>query len=512
MISAGQERLKRLFLLTVCTVLLFLMGFWSIGFKPMPVTSLGHALNDQVGYVSGGRALVEGGQINTHWILPSTLGQKTKTQVLYVPGHYYAMAVAFKLFGYHPWAELIPSLLGFILLVCGVYLIAENLFGKDSALGSAVIVLFFPYLLLFSLTSMAELTVLASAVTAFVFCLWVPRSWVSILGPVFILSAVCFRETSILIVLPLLGVLWNRIDSSKKWQNLGVLSLTLVAGCYLLFRGPLGGRPGLMAAQMFGGFNELYSDATFTQSFHASVGQWIQALIQRWVDNVILLFHLRPLTFEVAVTKSLVFMSVAILIWGALKRSCFEMTVGLMGVVLCEVQMAIYTPASFRATRVFLLLSPFIAIVVGNGVHHLRVKKLGKILGLSVFALISLKCGWFNIASRVPKERAQEQKVVQFVNDLDPDKHKTLIGPFWLVSPWVKENYPADWSFLPANRETFRLLEESHPVGMILLHDSERAVMPLSVLQELGYSLLKETLFQGEKYFVLTLDRRTGAK
>ena len=146
--------------------------------------------------------------------------QKTKTQVLYVPGHYYAMAVAFKLFGYHPWAELIPSLLGFILLVCGVYLIAENLFGKDSALGSAVIVLFFPYLLLFSLTSMAELPVLASAVTAFVFCLWVPRSWVSILGPVFILFAVCFRETSILIVLPLLGVLWNRIDSSKKWQNI----------------------------------------------------------------------------------------------------------------------------------------------------------------------------------------------------------------------------------------------------------------------------------------------------
>jgi len=494
--------------LKFCALILFLLslvwsaGFYYVGFRALPVTAMGHALNDQVGYVGGARALVDTGTIEPKWILPSTLGQTTRTKLLYVPGHYFSLAAGFYLFGVNYFTEVLPSLIGFLLLVIFVYLATGQLYGENAAKWAALFAACSPYVFLFSLTSMAELTVMAASVLAFYVSLKLPTKVRPFLGALVVLFPVMFRETSVLILFPVLAAFLQKKELKTRRRDCFIFVLVTFLGFLCLFKWPLGGRPNLMLAQMFGGFKDLYTDALFFNSFNPSGFDWIRALISRLFENIRFLFRLSPFSFEIYFNKGIVFLSVLFFLVGALRKSLFEFSVGFMGLSLCSLQMAVYTPASFRATRVFLLLTPFMAMVLGFKMARWQISNRIKTVIAFLVVVGSFKYGFYNLARQFSLVRTQEQKIIAFIDSLNPERDKVFIGPFWLVSPWVQSRYPVRWSFLPANNQTFEMLQAQYPVGTLLLHDSELGAMPLENLRELGYPLAQEMRFDGGRYFV----------
>jgi hypothetical protein len=350
---------------------------------------------------------------------------------------------------------------------------------------------------------MAELTVMAASVLAFYVCIKLPIKVSPVLGGLVVLFPVIFRETSVLILIPALAALWQKWELETRRRNSLIFVSVAFVGFLLLLKWPLGGRPNLMVAQMFGGFKELYTDGLFFNSFKPSGFEWIRALVSRLFENIRFLFQLRPITFEVYFNKLIVLLSVLFFLGGGFRRSLFEFSVGLMSLSLCSLQMAVYTPASFRATRVFLLLSPFMVMVLGNKMASWQISNRVKVVVGFLIVVGSFKFGFYNVVRQFSNLRVQEQKTIEFVDSLSPEKEKVFIGPFWLVSPWVQSRYPIQWSFLPANKQTFEMLQAQYPVGTVLLHESELSDMSLEVLRDLGYPTAREISFEGSTYFLL---------
>ena len=121
------------------------------------------------------------------------------------------------------------------------------------------------------------------------------------------------------------------------------------------------------------------------------------------------------------------------------------------------------------------------------------------------FSLVSYQRCFWRLVKNFPTDREREARVVQFIDDLHLDKEKIVVAPFWLIFPWVSQNYPVRYSLLPHNHFSFRRLQGVGLVGSVLLHESELSVMPLDTLHMLGFKLSKELMFDGNRYLLLLL-------
>lgn len=490
--------------LLVGFALFVLFGLKLCDFKPMPVSSLDHALNDQVGYISGARSFLEHGVIETTSIFPSTLAQKTKTKILYVPGHYLALAGSFYLFGFNFPSSILPSLLGYLAVILAAFFAGKKLFGNSAALWASFLLMGFPFFLFYSLTAMAELEVIASTFTVFVIFLFVPNPVKKFIAPMLALIPVFFRETSIIVIFPMAAMIWLQAQSKRKWIETGsFVAITLVL-FFLLLKGPLGGRPDLIRANVFGSFSEIYTDALFGGSFHPNPHQWVSALAKHFWDNLVFLVRDRALTAEAIVIKVLLLFSILIFFLGWTRKNTLQLSVGFMGLVLWVAILGIYAVTGFRGLRVSLVLVPFFVLVVSGWISERTRLRYQQFFLAAVFIGLSFKIGFLDLVKDFNQERIRELGIIRFIDEkVDPDKMMVFIAPFWLVSPWLNENYPTRWSFLPANIETFKLLQAYAPVGTVLLHESELAVLSLDTLAALGFNKVEETSFQGQKFFIL---------
>jgi hypothetical protein len=481
-----------------------LCGLKLLDLKPMPVSSLDHALNDQVGYVSGARSFLERGVIETTSIFPSTLAQKTKTKILYVPGHYLALAGSFSFFGINFLSSILPSLLGYLGVILAAYFSGKKLFGNKASLWASFLVMGFPFFLFFSLTAMAELEVIASTFMVFAVYLYVPSAFRKLIAPILAVIPIFFRETSILVIFPMAAMIWKEAEPKRKWSESGSFLLVTFILFFGLLKGPLGGRPDLIRANVFGSFSEIYTDALFGGSFNPTLPEWVSALAKHFWGNLKFLLQDKSLTGEALVSKFLLIFSIIVFLAGWKKKEGLQLSIGFMGLVLWAAILGIYAVTGYRGLRVSLVLVPFFALVVSGWLSEFsRFRFQMFFLGL-VFIGLSFKVGFLDLVKDFNQDRIRELEIIRFIDDkVHPDKTKVFVAPFWLVSPWLNQNYPAKWAFLPANIETFKLLQKFSPVGTLLLHDSELAVLSLQALDSLGFKKSEETVFEGQKYFIL---------
>ena len=138
-------------------------------------TALGGSSNDQVGYISVARNLAESGKLESSLVYPSVLHQKTTSNALYVPGHYYALALSFWLLGYSPLSAFAPSLLGYLVASCALFIAVRRLYDPTTASLATLIFMTFPAHLIYSGMAMAELTLLAACMLCFAVFVYVPR-------------------------------------------------------------------------------------------------------------------------------------------------------------------------------------------------------------------------------------------------------------------------------------------------------------------------------------------------
>lgn len=464
---------------------------------------LGQALNDQVQYIAGARNLLDTGKLETTVIYPSTLAQVTKTKILYVPGHYWVLAASFALLGVHYWSSILFSLLGFYSVVICLYLCGERLFGKKTALIAACLIMFFPFFLLFSLTAMAEMNVMASFLIAFTLFLYLSQKKRLVLAPLLAMLPVCFRETSLVVIFPMAAVIWSEsIPQDRVKNTLKFLGSSLVLSL-LVIKVFFGGRPDLIKANVFGSFNEIYTDAFFSLRFHPTLLQWVETCSQRFFNHLWFLATDISFSAESMTLKVLLILSVVIFVRGVKRKHLFESSVGVMCLVLFGAILSIYAVTGYRGLRVSLLTAPFVILIVSDWIASFKIRKVSLAIFVAGVLLVSVKRSMWDLVRTFSEEREKESKVVEFVDKIHPDNEKIIIAPFWFVMPWLSENYPARWSMLPANNSTFRLLQGVGPIGTILIHESELSQLSWNDFKLLGYEMKEELKFEGLKFFVL---------
>ena len=498
----GGTVLKRGFFLVVfLSSLLLALGIWQIEGKPAPLTGMRHSLNDQIGYITAAKNLIFKGYLETTTILPSTLGQKTRTKILYVPGYFWALAGSFRLFGFNFWGSIFPSVLGYLITVVSVYLISLKLFNLKSAILASIGVMVFPFFLLYSVTAMAEMTVIASATLSFLIAVYLPNRHRWWLGAFLSVLPVFFRETSIIVCLPIAGLIWN--DSDKKQKATGVfkfIGLTAIL-FILLMKGPLGGRPTLLKANIFGGINEIYMDALFSSNFNPPLKKYLLVVGHRFFDNLMYLLKDGSYSAESLTLKFALAMSLLLFYRGIKHRTTLTISVGSMAVVLLFAICSLYAVTGYRGLRVSLVLVPFMIIVTTGWLVQTNTTNIKIYLLLALLAFTGLKKGFLEQIKDFEARHTEEKESITFIDDLNVDKEKVLIAPLELALPWVLENYPVRWSFLPSNKETFKLLNNYQAVGTILLNSFEMVVKS-KLLEELGYKVTRELSFHGQKYYL----------
>ena len=171
--------------------------------------------------------------------------------------------------------------------------------------------------------------------------------------------------------------------------------------------------------------------------------------------------------------------------------------------VLLLAILGLYFVPSFQAVRILLIGVPFecaaCALLWADLSHSPR--KLRYVLtGLGMAFGIAL-----TVAALRPTdaERVQSQHDVEFLQSIRHDNRLVLVTPVELPFEYLYAHYPVRWSFVPLDQRTFHLLNETTPVGTVVLESSTTETrLTAAELAAEGFNLVETTLLDGHEYVV----------
>jgi 4-amino-4-deoxy-L-arabinose transferase-like glycosyltransferase len=275
--SAGSPYLR------VGALSLVLLGslLYSVNTDYVWVSGMEGPLNDQVGYVSVARTFAESGELRSGLIYPSLLNQNTSKNYPYMPGHYFALASSYLVFGYSPLSSFLPSLLAYVIGVCALLALCLKLVDRTTAYLAAFIFLTFPGNLVFSVTAMAEMTFVAAGLVCMAIFVHLPASRRPYLGPILLLLPVLFRETGAVLLIPMIALIMS--DRAISWKRDAVVTvvLSLVLVSILVFV-IFGDRPSFLRLNLVNAdFVQKYLDAFWLSDSALPPGDWVGLLARK---------------------------------------------------------------------------------------------------------------------------------------------------------------------------------------------------------------------------------------
>jgi 4-amino-4-deoxy-L-arabinose transferase-like glycosyltransferase len=480
----------------IACVMLLLVGITLaiVGFTELHLYGLGHALNDQAAYVDAARRVLAFGAVDSGAIYPSTLLQEADRQFLYMPGHPWALAASFSLFGATPFAALLPSLLGFGIAVVGTSVAARVWVGASAWPIAGLAVAVAPPLAVFAATAMAELPYLAACATALALFSLLPervRPW---LGPLLLVLPFLFRELGAFYAAPFAAAiaLSTAGGVGRRWRAALAFSGLSVGLLGALYRLPaLSSKPTLLLQNLFAPTGDAkYADAFAVDGIAPDAGAWLQALLERVGQNVSELGRVLlsdPFGLE-ALSIHLMLWPVVLSLIGWVRlpahRRVFAMHVAIVVPTLAFIFL-LYRWEGFIGMRQLLMTWPFAALSLAAWAREAapsRHQALGAIaVATALSAVIVARAGNAVVA------QADDQATVEaFLENVQPVRSATVVAPFPFGSVYLLSGLPATWSFVPHNVETLRLLDARFPIGTALLTDADIQRLGQGALAELG--------------------------
>jgi 4-amino-4-deoxy-L-arabinose transferase-like glycosyltransferase len=433
-------------------------------------------LNDQVGYITTARWLADTGELRSHLIYSAYAGDPDWR--VYMPGHYYALASVFWLFGYTPLLARIPCLASYVLCAVGIFLIGRRLYGRGAGFTAAALFMIFPPIGYFAFSALADLTVTAAVVASFAIFVHLPervRFW-SV--PLLLIPPFLFRETTALVVIPMsLMVLYG--PEGRRWIRFLVASLGSVASLSLInqWQLSLGKVPTPLSWVSHGSFN--YADAARELEPTPSAAQWITGLQSNLGTNLSTLStrYSEGLTnsIEPLSTAAIASGVIALIVWGVRRwrTDLFPLGAALLTSALVFVVVFAYSVYGFRLMRTLLFTVPLLTIGLGGLASAivgslLRRRSISRPPGfaLPIFVALALVAGYpAMMLSANAIQKNDPAKLVALIETIGHADDTVLISDPWIGFPYVLEHYPVRWAFRPENEETLRLICEHHPVG-----------------------------------------------
>ena len=206
---------NRLFLVLLLSILILFIFLNILGATNLSFLSI--RLNDSVGYISIARSLSDSGHFISNLVYPSLIN--TPYTRLYMPGYYIVLATAYYFFGTSIFTWILPSVVSYIISGVLIYLIGSKFYNRNIAMLAALIFLLNPLIILLSLSAMSELTIVAICLLAFYIFILIPNKLKYLVFPVLISLVFLFKQTTILIAIPMLAIIMQKSneDNSNKW-------------------------------------------------------------------------------------------------------------------------------------------------------------------------------------------------------------------------------------------------------------------------------------------------------
>lgn len=508
----SQLLLDSIGLVGIGTVIL-LIGAQLIDTSRIHVSLL--SFNDQVGYIATARGLVDTGVATGHLIFPSMLFQNASKSYSYMPGHYYALALFYRLFGYGVWQSLLPNLLSLLLTVVCTYLIAVRWFRRGTALLAALIVLLFPAHLVYAFSAMSELTRLAVTTLALCVFVYLPTRRQPWLGPLLIVPAFLFRETGALLLLPM-GLFILFATPRLNWRPavlFAVLSVVLVG---LTFISPLAaGRQSLVPSFVFDrSYTTMYTDALAVQAQGTrSWLSWGYALLIKFVGNIFSIGKnfISEGTSFLMLSLAAIFVGTGIATESGFKhKNLFFLASALFALGNLLFIMFLQDDLGYGWLRGLLVCAPYLAIVaaeVFRRTAHRFTGSLGTTIRYSVYAVavaaITL-IGLYGLAAFFQPAGATDQvddRRTALMESLEPDTRGLLVSSENYLD-FVQVHYPVRWSFVPANKPTFQALAAKYDISTVVLMEGELYDMSDADFARQGLALARTAEYENLKWLV----------
>lgn len=458
------------------------------------VRGLRETLNDQVGYISVARNLVDTGQMHSNVVYPSFLGQSASKDYLYMPGHYLALAAAFRVFGAGPIQSLLPSMLAYIAASVALFTGVLRTHGRRQALAASLLFVFFPANIVYALTAMSEMTLVAAAAVAFAIFVHLPTRMRPWFGPCLLLLPLLFRETGLAVAIPMAAIMFLRGSRGLHLRaTLGFLALSAIVALLFLRSDVAAGRPSLFLVNIFSpDIGSVYEDAFAAQQIHPSLIDWAHALETKllmnagdlvrllWLLPWMMVRHAQLPTGDAALewtSIALIGFSVPIGVIASLRRrdALVLGTLGLQATLALAVVL-LYSVVDFRGLRIMLLAVPFgcaTIVISGNqliqGSPRLARVQHGKFFPFALlFGLAGMALACAALAPN-PAVRALVASDTEFLESLGNADGSMLVSPWRMSLDYVHKHQAVQWSFIPANRATLHLLNSTHPIETVVL-------------------------------------------
>lgn len=477
------------------------------------VNGMGLTLNDQVGYISVARHLVDTGRLESSGLSPAALAQPHTKGYFYVPGHYYALAASYVLFGFSAAHSFWPSMAAFLLSSLLTVVIASALFGRQRALSSWALFALFPLNLVYAFTAMAEMTVLASALAAFAMFLWLPRGWRPWLGPAALALPLLFRETGFLIAVLMAGVVYK--DSGGKWKPVAQFCLLSVLIAALVLTSPVAsGRPSLLRQNLFEGTDDyIYGSAFSSSGLTPSPADWAAAIATKFAVNVIVLFLGPFSTYRPGCTEvlSLYFVlsgiPLSLMLWRRKRNIVYLSIFSILSVLLLAI-LCLYTVWWFRGIRTMLLVQPFVAMLWADWYQSLEgnVRHRNLVAGLAgILLTVAAVAGVHSVYGTETATNHESAMDTAFLESIGHDTSGVLASPFKISLDYVLKHHPAKWIYLPSDDRTLQFVDSKYKVSTLVLPDGPGSTrLTPAGIASVGLVEQKHVSYGGQGYRIFT--------
>jgi hypothetical protein len=493
-----------------------------VDWSALCVNGMQRTLNDQVGYISVARNILESGTLQSNIQYPSVLTQLTSRNSLYMPGYYWALAGVYDMVGYSVAHSFIPALFAFAVSSILVVIIAFRRYGLFAAYLSCLFFVFFPVNVIYAFTAMPELPLTASVLLAFTAFLFAPRRWRPLTGAAALILPMLFRETGVIVGILMILVISQ--EPRNRARSIAVFLAAAVLAGTLLWTSPVSaGRPSLVRANIFSGsFDAIYTNAFAFQAFRPSLSDWISAIGMKVKGNLHALYASgfgagRPTLLEYFSFLAIISgIPLGVILWRK-KRDYLMLGISLMISAILLLILGAYAVWSFRGLRMLLFAEPFVAILFAVVIRDLwRTSQPAKwIVGLLV-VIVPLGGVWWVSETLKSEKTINHQAALDtaFLESIGHESVGLLVSPDWLSLDYVEKHYPVRWAFLPSNADTLTLLNERYPIATVIVPVADmakgRTRLRESDFRSIGLSAVGQVSYRDQEFWIFKRSPAAG--
>ncbi len=435
---------------------------------------------DQAGYILTARTWLDTGKLESALLYPAYMDDPGWR--LYMPGHYAALALSYALFGWGVWPSLLPSILGYLAAVLGVFLAGNALVGRTAGLIAAGLFATFSGVITYSFTAMAEMSFVGACAVALTGFALVPEQRRAYLTPLLLAVPFLFRETGALYVVPMAALLFYQ----KREGRFGRVALVLLASVALLSAlnlWQLSTGKGSIPLSWVTDSTFNYGDAVPPAAPELSAAEWARRLFgnaarnggEAWSYFVDARGMAAVSGFLILLGASLISLVGGLWLRG---REPVVLAAGLLGLTACTIFFFLYDVAGEKGMRSMLFVAPWLALALGALLRPRRTtwtnrsrSLVGLLYGLAFLGIVftnkelTRRAGFrmqrYDLAAGVSR---------QILESIGHDDDTLLVSHFNVSMEYAVAHYPVRLCFIPTNDESLRRVQERFgPIGTLII-------------------------------------------